>query len=380
MIYLDNAATTFPKPEAVYQMVDYVQRNLSVNTGRGTYHTAGEAMQLVDETRCLMGKLVQIGNPNNIIFTPSATIAANEVVYGLEWDEYKTVYITPFEHNAIARPLDFIRRKYGVQIKQLPFDKVTHRFDAERAQTLFSNNPPDYVFINHVSNVTGTIIPIQEITAITKNYDALTIVDGSQSVGLIDIDLQRDGIDYLIFAGHKNLYSSWGVGGFVCGRDPMLFPILSGGTGADSLNLSMGNIAPTCYEPASQNIIAIASLNSSLKWLDKITIQAIAEKKRQLIISLTQGLKGNGCKIYLPADNVGHTSVVSFNIDGYAPAEVGSILSQDFDIAVRTGYHCAPYIHDFLGTTAMGGTIRVSVSYFNEESDIESLIRAIGDL
>lgn len=380
MIYLDNAATTFPKPEEVYQTVDFVQRNLAVNIGRGSYHTANEAMHIADETRYLMAKLVGIDNPNKVILTPSATIAANEIIYGLQWDKYKTVYITPFEHNAIARPLNAIHEKYGVEIIQLPFDPVSQKFDVDRAEILFSKRAPDYVFLNQISNVTGAVVPVREISEIAKRYNATVVVDGSQSVGLIDIDLPRDKIDYLIFAGHKNLYASWGIGGFVLGDSCSLSPVLAGGTGSNSLDLSMGNTLPVCFEPASPNIIAIASLNSSLKWLEKTTIEAIDRYKKELTGALIKGLKSRGCRLYLPDPGVEHSSVVSFNIDGYTANELGTVLSQDFDIAVRTGYHCAPYIHDFLGTIDHAGTVRASVGFFNTLADIDSLLSAIDDL
>lgn len=380
MIYLDNAATTFPKPEEVYQTVDYVQRNLAVNIGRGSYRTANEAMHIADETRYLMAKLVGIDDPNKVIFTPSATIAANEIIYGLEWDKFKTVYITPFEHNAIARPLNIIREKYGVDVIQLPFDPLTQEFDAARAEILFSKRAPDYLFLNQISNVTGAIIPVREISELAKHYGATIIVDGAQSVGLLDINLLRDGIDYLIFAGHKNLYASWGIGGFVVGKDCGLMPVLAGGTGSNSLDLSMGSTLPLCFEPASPNIIAIASLNSSLKWLEKISIEALDQHKKTLTDALIKGLEVRGCRVYAPGTSVGHSSVVSFNIDGYTSNELGTILSQDFDIAVRSGYHCAPYVHDFLGTVEYAGTVRVSVGFFNTMADIDSVLSAVDDL
>ena len=167
MIYLDNAATTFPKPEEVYQAVDYTQRNMAVNVGRGSYKVASDAMKVVNETRYLMAELLGVEDPNNVVFTPSATIAANQIIMGLEWDEYKTVYITPFEHNAIARPLHLMQEHYNFEIVILPFDSHTQEFDREKAENLFSQNPPDYVFMNHISNVTGAIIPIETITAIS---------------------------------------------------------------------------------------------------------------------------------------------------------------------------------------------------------------------
>ena len=345
MIYLDNAATTFPKPEEVYQAVDYTQRNMAVNVGRGSYKVASDAMKIVDETRYLMAELLGVENPNNVVFAPSATVAANQIIMGLEWDEYKTVYITPFEHNAIARPLHLMQERYNFEIVLLPFDSETQELDKEEAENLFLQNPPDYVFANHISNVTGAIVPIEEIAELAKQYNAVVVVDASQSAGLKSINMKKANIDYVVFAGHKNLYASWGIGGFVSASDTQLTTTLAGGTGSDSLNLNMASDLPMGFEVGSANIIAISSLNASLKWLKATGMSVIAEKKAKLMEYLIHGLRDAGVKMYLPTH---HTSVLSFNVDGYSANDVGTILSEEYDVAVRTGYHCAPYIHDLI--------------------------------
>ena len=380
MIYLDNAATTFPKPECVYDKVNTVQRTIAVNVGRGGYSVASEAMQIVDETRVLMASFVGAAGPECVVFAPSATIAANEIIYGLEWDSYKNVYITPFEHNAIARPLNTISDRYGVKVRLLPFDSQTQSIDMASLEQDFAMNPPDYVFMNHVSNVTGAIIPIKTIAEKAKEYSSVVIVDGSQSVGILPLSLKETAADFLIFAGHKNLYSSWGIGGFITNTDYKLRPVLAGGTGSDSLNLKMANDYPGGFELGSPNIIAIASLNESLKWLNKVGIGCIEEKKNSLTQKLIGGLLEAGATMYLPSGDAKHTSVVSFNIPGYEPNEVGIILSEDFDIAVRTGFHCAPFIHKLIGSLDTHGTVRVSVGDFNTEADIDALIAAITNI
>lgn len=377
MIYLDNAATTFPKPEEVYQAVDYSQRKIAVNVGRGSYKVASEAMQIVDETRYLMASLLGVDNPNNVVFTPSATIAANQVIMGLEWDEYKIVYITPFEHNALARPLHLMQEKYNFQIVILPFDSQTQEFDRDEAALLFSQNPPDYVFVNHISNVTGAILPIEIISKLAKQYAATVVVDASQSAGLESINMTKASVDYLVFAGHKNLYASWGIGGFVSTLHSPLSTVLAGGTGSDSLNLKMAREYPIGFEVGSANIVAIASLNASLKWIRTTSVSAISEKKSELMEYLVKGLKSVGAKLYLPTH---HTSVLSFNIEGYSANNIGTILSEEFDIAVRTGYHCAPYIHDLIGSHKYEGTVRVSIGYFNTKEDIDILLDGIRSL
>ncbi|WP_050699152.1 aminotransferase class V-fold PLP-dependent enzyme [Anaeromassilibacillus senegalensis] len=380
MIYLDNAATTFPKPECVYNRVNAIQRTIAVNVGRGSYSAASEAMQIVDETRMLLSSLVGAERPDCIVLTPSATIAANEIILGLEWDEYKTVYVTPFEHNAIARPLHSICEKFNIEIRFIPFNAETQGVDVEELRRVFALNPPDYVFINQVSNVTGVIIPVDQICGSAKEYGATVIVDGSQSVGLIPINLKDSDVDFLVFAGHKNLYASWGIGGFISNTKYPLQPVLAGGTGSDSLNLNMSTLIPGGFELGSPNIIAIASLNESLKWLQQIGLNNIEKRKQCLTTRLIEGLRRCEALLYTPAAGIGHTSVVSFNLPGYEANEVGTILSEDFDIAVRTGYHCAPFVHELIRTVDVHGTVRVSVSYFNSESDVDALIAAVEDI
>lgn len=380
MIYLDNAATTFPKPECVYDRVNVIQRTIAVNVGRGGYHAAVEAMEIVDETRELLAAFARANGPESVVLTPSATIAANEIILGLEWDRYKTVYVTPFEHNAIARPLHRVCNQYGLELRLLPFDAATQALREEELMRMFALHPPDYVFLNQVSNVTGVVVPVDIITHRAKEFGALVVVDASQSLGLIPACLDISPVDYLIFAGHKNLYASWGVGGFIRNCGYPLRPALSGGTGSDSLNLNMADSFPGGFEPGSPNILAIASLNESLKWINRMGSESIAEKKAALISRLTEGLAVAGARLYLPDGGANHTSVVSFNLPGYQANEVGMILNVDFDIAVRSGYHCAPFIHTLLGTTATQGTVRASVGFFNTEADIDALIVAVEDL
>lgn len=375
MIYLDNAATTFPKPQEVYENVDWVQRNMSVNVGRGSYKAAREAEEVVVDAKELLAKLVHISGMEDVFMTPSATIAANEIIGGLQWDNLKNVYVSPFEHNAVMRPLELMRKKYGFYIYELPFDGETQALKEDEMLRAFSNREPDYVFINHVSNVTGNILPIDIIGKEVRKHGGKVIVDGSQSVGLIDVDLSKEPIDYLIFAGHKNLYGSWGVGGFIKSCRDELKPYITGGTGSDSLNMDMRG-----YEAGSANIIAISSLRESLKWVMKTGISTIEAKKKELVSMMIDKLKEAGVLLYLPGDLKNHTSVVSFNVSGYEPSEVGLILDQDFDIAVRTGYHCAPLIHRLIGTEMTKGTIRASIGFFNTKEDIEHLIAAIKEL
>jgi cysteine desulfurase family protein len=380
MIYLDNAATTFPKPECVYNRVDYVQRNLGGNAGRGTYNMSRTASEIIDNVRTQLAKMVKIENPSNVVLTPSATIALNEIIFGLEWNEFKTIYISPFEHNAVVRPLNMIAKKYGFKILKIPFIKETMELDSDEMNLMFASNPPDYVFLNHISNVVGLIIPVEQIADAAKEYKSVVILDASQSLGLLEIGANTK-FDFIVFAGHKNLYSPFGVGGFIQNTEVRLNPVFAGGTGSDSLNTNMPLNSPDAYEFASPNILAIAGLNESIMWLESIGYQNIYQHKKELSINLVEGLRGSrNVQIYVPEDLDNHIGVVSFNIKGYSSNDVGMILDQDFNIAVRAGYHCAPFIHEFLGTVESYGTIRASLGYFNTQSDIDRLLDAISQI
>lgn len=375
MIYLDNAATTFPKPDEVYEYVDWIQRHMAVNTGRGSYKLAREANEIIDKAKTKLAHLLCVESPEKIFFLPSATIASNVVIGGLEWDQFRTVYVSPFEHNAIMRPLELFRRKYGFKVIVLPFIGKTQELDIDEMKRQFSKDKPDYVFVNHVSNVTGLILPIEDICSEAKRYGAMTVIDGSQSIGLLDFNYGNSIYDFIVFAGHKNLYASFGIGGFINNSGKHLNNYITGGTGSDSLNLEVNN-----SEVGSPDIVAIASLLKAIEWIEKEGFDKIYAHKNALMKQLVEGLRECNVETYIPKGNTFHTSVLSFNVSEYEPHEIGMILDGDFDIAVRTGYHCAPLVHKLIGTEVKKGTVRVSVGYFNTTEDIQELINAIKEI
>ncbi|MCD7741721.1 MAG: aminotransferase class V-fold PLP-dependent enzyme [Ruminococcus sp.] len=381
MIYFDNAATTYPKPECVYAAVDNCQRHFGVNAGRGTYKTARQASEVIQKTRVALANLVNIRNENKVIFSPSATVAMNIVLNGLDYSPHTTVYITPFEHNAVARPLKRLSDIYGFSIEMLPFNGRTQELDKEAMRNKFIVKHPDIVILNHLSNVTGNKLPVDEIFNTSKEYGAINILDASQSLGLVPIDLSSQKVDFLIFAGHKNLYGSFGTGGFVYNSNVKLKPYLTGGTGSDSLNLNMPEQLPDFYEPASHDIISISALSASLSWITEQSIKKIYIHKKELTDYTVQRLSElSSVTLYLPENRENHIAIISLTHIDYRPEELADILDNDFDIAVRSGYHCAPYVHKLIGTENTGGTLRISIGYFNTKNDIDSLINALGEL
>lgn len=377
MIYLDNAATTYPKSDKVYDAMDNANRNMAVNAGRGSYRIAREATKLIDETKKQILDLVNATPLSYVAFTPSITIAINEILNGLDLIEGDIVYVSPYEHNAVARTLHLLKKNKGIIIKELPIKEDTLEIDIEKMKYCFINDRPSCVCCTHISNVTGYILPIKEIFDIAKQYQAITILDTAQSLGLIDVNQPLLKADFIAFAGHKTLYGPFGIGGFIGLFNINLSNFIVGGTGSDSLNLEMPEKAPFKYESSSQNIIAIAGLKAAL---EELNIEENYTKEKELTQYLTDKIQEiDGVEIYLP-DQENHIAIVSFNIEGYKAEDVGMILDQDYDISVRTGYHCAPFIHKYLKDKNYVGTVRVGLGKFNTNEEIDELIDDISDL
>lgn len=370
MIYMDNSATTWPKPESVYQEADRLNRTLAFNAGRGISSASEKAQEVIDAARKSVASLAKT-SPDNVFFSLSATLALNQIIFGLDLKENDTVYISPFEHNAIVRPLQSIK---GLNIKVLPFDRRTWRFDQQKTIELFAYDPPKAVFVSEVSNVTGYRLPWEDIFKLADSYQAVTILDASQSFGNLEGDYS--GLDFLVFNGHKSLYGLMGAGGFINFTGKPLIPWVFGGTGSDSLSASMPESGALRYEAGTHNLPAIGSLVSGIEWLQSEDHSL----KRRLAKRLAEGLRQiDGVTVYLP-EEVESEGIVSFNLDGYTADELASILDHDFGFALRSGYHCSPLIHEFIGSDRFAGTVRASLGYFNTEDEIDKLLEAVDEL
>ena len=355
--------------------MDETNRKIGVNAGRGSYKVAREASAIITDTKNEIRKLIHADSSAAVVFSPSVTIALNQVVNGINWQKGSTVYVSPYEHNAVARTLKKVADDYGLNICLLPVKIESLEIDLEKLKYDFSKDKPVAVFCTHVSNVTGYILPIKEIFEEAKKYNAITILDSAQSLGLIQIDSKQLDVDIIAFAGHKTLYGPFGIGGFVNLSGIKLNEFITGGTGSDSLNLNMPTGREEKYEASSSNIVAIAGLNVALKNLD---VEANYKYEWGLTKYLIEQLKEiKTVHMYLPGDSKKHVGIVSFICEGINSEDVGTILDEDFDIAVRTGYHCAPYIHDYLKDKDSLGTVRVGLSKFNIEADIDKLVKAL---
>lgn len=380
MIYFDNAATSFPKPEEVYKKMDFVNRHLAVNAGRGEYNLALEADAEIGETRKKIARLMGVQS-EKVFFTPSNTMAMNVIIQGLDWDRFKTVYVTPFEHNAVMRVLEVLRQNFSFAIKILPFCSKTYLPDFERIDREFAIDKPDYIFINHASNVIGKIVPVEELLKIAKPYNPIVIVDVAQTIGVVDVGRVAKQVDFTVFAGHKGLYGPLGVGGFVDNSKITLKTVFAGGTGSDSRNLSMPKYGALKFEIGSPNIVAISGLGAGADFIELHGLQNIVEHKVSLMRYFLNGIKGiPKIKVFELEESDYALGLVSFVVEGYESSDVGQILNDEYDIAVRTGFHCAPIIHDLIDSLEYGGTVRVSFGYFNTKSEIDVLLDALRSL
>lgn len=377
-IYVDNAATTYPKPEIVYERMDECNRHLAVNAGRGSYEPAREALELMGRTKSRLLELAGAKDVAEVVLTASATAACNEIIGGINFTEYDVVYVSSYEHNAIARTIFLHQKRVGFTVEELPLCE-DETIDMELTAYRFSVKKPSYVFVTHMSNVTGYILPVDKIMNLAKECGAVTIVDGSQAFGLVPLDLKKINADYYVFAGHKNLYGPFGIGGFFMRYGNRLQPYLAGGTGSDSLNLDMPE-GVAGLEAGSPNIVAVAGLEAALQVYEEQECESFLEQEKQLTKFLRQELsKMEEVVTYLPPEGC-HAGIVAWNIKGYQAADVGELLDEDYHIAVRTGYHCAPFVHKYLKDESYGGVVRVSVGRYTTMEDIERLAIAVREI
>ena len=377
MTYFDNAATTFPKPECVYDFMNAFYRKSGANAGRGNYGMAESAGALIKDTRRRLQALLRCES-KQVIFTPTATIALNIIIQGMIKKGAKNIYISPFEHNAVTRTLHNFDKQGTIAVRQLEV-KQSLAYDIERIRYQFDAVKPDMLIVSHASNVLGLVAPVEELCSLAKEYEAYTLIDMSQTAGLVDLQVGLNTIDFAVFAGHKTLYGPTGIAGFVMKPDIEMPAVIFGGTGFESANQDMPQSLPERYEMGTGNIVGIAGLNAALKWLAEEGLDNIWKKEeehRKRLLDILQGydflrVVGNNTQQRF-------VGIVSCVMDGISSDSAGGIFDR-YGIAVRTGLQCAPLAHKFLGTYP-AGTIRFSVGYFTSDDDFEALERALEEI
>lgn len=376
IVYLDNAATTFPKPACVYEAANEFYRRYGGNAGRGGNPLARACTRLLAETREQLAVWLDAPAPERVIFTASATHALNLAILGANLRPGDSIYVSPFEHNSVLRPVEHLRQTQGIQVQKIPFSRRTYACQLNKLMADFQVSPPAMVCITQASNVCGLMPPVLEVARLAKEVNPRTviIVDGAQTAGLYPLSLTDDLIDAFIFSGHKSLYGPYGVAGLVLASDWRPNPLLFGGTGTISESIQMPTDLPSAYEAGSHNIWAIAGLHAALNWLQETGREAIIEHTMKLAWQLREGLIGlPGVELYMPPGEIPWCGILSFTVDKAAPQAIEATLGAR-NIAVRAGLHCAPWAHQWFGTIEEGGTVRTSQGIFNSSEQINAAL------
>lgn len=372
-VYLDNAATTFPKPDSVYLAVEHALRDIGVGPGRGGYKRGIAASRLVFEARELLASFFAIKDSTRLVFTQNATEALNLAVNGL-LHSGDHVVSTTMEHNSLVRPLHAAESR-GVEVTWVTADRYgfvsTDKIAAAMRPTT------RLVALSHCSNVTGTIQPVEEIGVLTRKSGVLLLLDAAQSAGHIPIDVNKFNIDLLALPGHKGLLGPQGTGLLFIAEGVDLMPLIVGGTGSFSSEFGQPDVLPERYESGTMNTPGIAGLKAGIEFILETGLDRIRQKETMLVSQLLHGLRElSDVTLYGPEKQEQCGGVVSFTVEGFDPATIGFRLDSEYDISVRVGLHCAPFAHKTIGTYP-GGTIRVSPGYFNSEEDIVAFLGAM---
>lgn len=378
LIYLDNAATSYPKPEEVYRFMDDFFRNHGVSPGRSGFDASIETGEMVMQTRKMLTRLFNGDDPHRLTFSYNASDSLNMIIQGL-CENGDHVVTTMLEHNSVLRPLYHLEQQGIIEVTYVPFDENGY-VNPDDIRKSFRPNTK-MVILNHVSNVLGTVQPVKEIGEVCKKAGVYFILDASQSAGVLPIDVEASGIDAVIFTGHKSLMGPTGIGGsWVSERLPVKSTRF-GGTGVRSAQRTHLTEFPYRLECGTLNILGIAGLNAGLRWLENQGIENIHSQEFRLYEKLKTGLREiENVQVYCGDNNSDQNAVLSMNIKGMFAKDAGMMLDVDHNIAVRTGLHCAPLVHTRLGTDKINGAIRFSIGPFNTEKHIDKAIEAVREV
>lgn len=375
MVYIDNAATSFPKPESVYDSVLDCMKRYCANPGRGSHKLSLECEMKILDARQKISELFNIDNMMNLIFTNNTTEGLNIAIKGLlKGGDH--VITTSIEHNSVYRPLRKLK-EIGVEVSIISVDEKGYINFEELQKNIKINSKA--LIINHGSNVLGTVQNIEEIGRIAKKNNLIFIVDAAQTAGVFKIDVKQMNIDIMAFPGHKCLYGPQGIGGLYIGNSIKIDTFKEGGTGSNSNIMEQPGFMPDKFESGTLNTPGIVGLGAGMDFISNVGIDVIRKHDQELASYLTSELQRLPYIFMYGEDECEKKCpVVSFNIDGYDSSEVGEFLNNK-DIYLRTGYHCAPIIHNIIGTKNLG-TVRASFGYFNTIEDVEKLLSAVKEL
>lgn len=375
MIYLDNAATSRRKPQEVIDAVVFAMTSLG-NAGRGTTEAALDAARTIYGARDKIAGFFGVKNPKQVVFTSNSTESLNTAIHGLI-KPGDHVISSVMEHNSVLRPL-YEREEAGAELTLIECDEKGRLLTDDIEKNIRDNTRA--IVLTHGSNLTGNVNDIEAVGRIAKAHGLLFIVDASQTAGVIPIDVEKMNIDVLCFTGHKSLLGPQGTGG-MCVREGLeIEPLKRGGSGVDTYNHRHPSEMPTALEAGTLNGHGIAGLSAAIDFIEKTGIDEIREKEQSLMKRFVDGVRDiPGVKLYGDFDAEVRCPVVALNIGNADSSEISDILSIDYDIATRPGAHCAPEMHESLGTVDQGA-VRFSMSYFNTGEEIDAAIRAVREI
>lgn len=380
LIYFDNAATVWPKPESVYRFMDYFYRTQGVNPGRSGYDLAIEAGSLLTKLRQRLTKFFggDEDEPDRLIFSYNVTDALNLIIPGL-LSAGDHVITTNLEHNSVIRPVNHMVRDHGCEATFLPFDAAGFVDPNEIRRAIRRNTK--VVIVNHGSNVIGTVQPLKEIGCLCREHGITFVVDTAQTAGIIPIHMKEMNVDVVAFTGHKALMGSMGIGGLCIRKHVEVRQVRAGGTGVRSVEPYHLEEYPWRLEFGTPNMVGVAALWAGQDWLDENGVERVHAREMRLAARLVEGLRTiEGVRLYCCDNLQSHLSTILMNIAGVDPGDVGIMLDVDHNIATRTGLHCAPLVHQQLGLVESHGGVRFSVGAFNHEADVEAAIHAVSEI
>lgn len=373
-IYMDNAATSWPKPPSVVEAMAWYQERVGASAGRGGYRRAVDASRVIFDARRAVADLFGVADSRRIIFTLNCTEGLNLALRG--WlGEGDHVVTTAMEHNSVARPLNHLKAERGIEITYVPCpgEGILDPDDVAAAITPRTR----LVAVIHVSNVCGAVNDISAVGAICRERGVPFLVDAAQSAGSIPINVEDANVDFLGFPGHKGLLGPLGTGALYVGPNVRPRPLYHGGTGTDSETILQPEVLPDYYEAGSHNAVGLAGLKAACDFVAATTPEAIGGHKRALAERFVAGVDEiEGVEYFGPRDLSLNAGVCSVRVAGMDAAEVGHRLDAEYGIMVRTGLHCSPLAHKTLGTIETG-TVRFSFGYYNNEEQVDAAVRAL---
>jgi cysteine desulfurase family protein len=376
-IYMDNAATSWPKPPAVLEAMTFYQERVGASAGRGGYRLAVDAARLIFDAREAVAGLFGVADSRRVIFTLNCTEALNIVLQG--WlEEGSHVVTTAMEHNSVARPLNHLHKERGVDVTYVPCSAEGLLDPADVAKAITPKTR--LVAIIHASNVCGAVNDVAAVGNVCREREVPFLVDAAQSAGAVEINVEEMGIDFLAFPGHKGLMGPLGTGALYVGPRVNPRPLYEGGTGTNSESTFQPENLPDYYEAGSHNAIGLAGLRASCEFLAEVTPAAAGAHKARLAERFVAAVDEIPAVTYYgPRDFTRQAGVCSIRVDGMAAAEVGHRLDVGYGVMVRTGLHCSPLAHTTLGTIETG-TVRFSFGYYNTEEQVDVAARALREI